>query len=40
MGGSCLDFVYREVGCAHSYAVELPRRCLGEACSAQHCEGP
>ena len=24
MGGSCLDFVYREIGCAHSYAVELP----------------
>ena len=24
MGGSCLDFVYREIGCTHSYAVELP----------------
>ena len=24
MGGSCLDFVYREIGCIHSYAVELP----------------
>jgi hypothetical protein len=24
MGGSCLDFVYREIGCKHSYAVELP----------------
>ena len=24
MGGSCIDFVYREIGCAHSYAVELP----------------
>ncbi len=24
MGGSCLDFVYGELGCVHSYAVELP----------------
>jgi len=24
MGGSCLDFVYGEIGCVHSYAVELP----------------
>jgi hypothetical protein len=24
MGGSCIDFVYGEIGCAHSYAVELP----------------
>ena len=24
MGGSCIDFVYREIGCTHSYAVELP----------------
>jgi hypothetical protein len=24
MGGSCIDFVYAEIGCAHSYAVELP----------------
>ena len=24
MGGSCLDFVYGEIGCTHSYAVELP----------------
>ena len=24
MGGSCIDFVYREIGCVHSYAVELP----------------
>jgi len=24
MGGSCLDFIYGELGCTHSYAVELP----------------
>ncbi|HEX5076836.1 MAG TPA: M14 family metallopeptidase [Gemmatimonadaceae bacterium] len=24
MGGSCIDFVYGEIGCIHSYAVELP----------------
>ena len=24
MGGSCIDFVYGEIGCTHSYAVELP----------------
>ena len=24
MGGSCIDFGYGEVGCVHSYAVELP----------------
>lgn len=24
MGGSCIDFVYGELGCVHSYAVELP----------------
>lgn len=24
MGGSCIDFVYHDVGCVHSYAVELP----------------
>ena len=24
MGGSCIDFVYGEIGCVHSYAVELP----------------
>ena len=24
MGGSCIDFVYGELGCTHSYAVELP----------------
>ena len=24
MGGSCIDFVYHEIGCVHSYAVELP----------------
>jgi NADH:ubiquinone oxidoreductase subunit 5 (subunit L)/multisubunit Na+/H+ antiporter MnhA subunit len=24
MGGTCIDFVYREIGCIHSYAVELP----------------
>ena len=29
MGGSCIDSVYREIGCAHSYAVELPIPTLG-----------
>ncbi|HEY2855971.1 MAG TPA: M14 family metallopeptidase [Gemmatimonadaceae bacterium] len=24
MGGSCIDFVYDEIGCIHSYAIELP----------------
>lgn len=24
MGGSCIDFVYGEIGCIHSYVVELP----------------
>lgn len=24
MGGSCIDFVYGEIGCTHSYAIELP----------------
>ena len=24
MGGSCIDFAYGEIGCIHSYAVELP----------------
>ena len=24
MGGSCIDFVYGQIGCTHSYAVELP----------------
>ena len=24
IGGSCIDFVYGEIGCVHSYAVELP----------------
>jgi len=24
MGGSCIDFVYHDIGCIHSYAVELP----------------
>lgn len=24
MGGSCIDFVYEELGCIHSYAIELP----------------
>jgi hypothetical protein len=24
MGGSCIGFVYGEIGCTHSYAVELP----------------
>ncbi|HWZ80345.1 MAG TPA: hypothetical protein VNX87_27665 [Candidatus Sulfotelmatobacter sp.] len=24
MGGSNIDFVYGEIGCTHSYAVELP----------------
>ena len=24
MGGSCIDFVYDQIGCIHSYAVELP----------------
>ena len=24
MGGSCIDFAYGEIGCTHSYAVELP----------------
>lgn len=24
MGGSCIDFAYGEIGCVHSYAVELP----------------
>ena len=39
MGGSCIDFVYGEVGCAHSYAVELLRRYPEGACSLQHCWG-
>jgi hypothetical protein len=32
MGGSCIDFVYREIGCAHSYAVELPPSLPWGAC--------
>ncbi|HZS61589.1 MAG TPA: M14 family metallopeptidase [Gemmatimonadaceae bacterium] len=24
LGGSCIDFVYGEIGCVHSYVVELP----------------
>jgi carboxypeptidase A2 len=24
MGGSCIDFVYHDIGCIHSYAIELP----------------
>jgi len=24
MGGSCIDFAYGEIGCIHSYTVELP----------------